>query len=58
MDKYTQSGRALRRMRQTIYDYVHTAKEAKSVRVLRYLKSRVMRDSVMKETGYARVMWM
>jgi transposase-like protein len=58
MDKYKISARALRRIRQTIYDYDHTAKEVKSARVLRYLKSRVMRDSVMKETGYARVMWM
>jgi hypothetical protein len=58
MDKYTQSARALRRIRQAIWNYDDTPKEAKAARVLRYLKSRMMRDVVMKESAYARVMWM
>ena len=44
---------ALRRMRQKIFDYDGTPKEAQAGRVLVYLKARVMRHN--KENPYATV---
>lgn len=41
---YKESERALRRMRQRIFDYDGTKSEAKAARVLAYLKKRKLRQ--------------
>ncbi len=41
---YKQSEVALRRMRQKIWGYDDTPKEAQATRVLHYLKARALRD--------------
>jgi hypothetical protein len=64
MKLYEKSTRALRYMRQKIWDYDNTPKESQAERVLAYLKARSMRDNPGFEGGaytrnaYAEVMWM
>lgn len=46
MNQYKKSAAALQRLRQRIFDYDDTPKEAQAERVLGYLKARKMRDDI------------
>ena len=50
MSQYQKSALALRRMRQSIFDYPQS-REKQADRVLRYLKYRSLRDKVSPLTG-------